>query len=288
MASRSYNLAFDNPYNRQIADVLQKYDMNNDTNGEPDLLHYTNSRLQGGSMEPMEFKHPHLLHMSKDMPYTPLPRPLRRYADVSIGAGRPAGMVSPYVEAVDPRSIIDSGTSAVYPIYNALELRAVGGCMCDCPMVDKVVVGSGKKSKSIGKTILKEVVPIAKDIGVMAVKELTKEAIKSAFKSNKSGSGRKRKQMKTQMEPEPKPEDTMSIAIIDEGGMMMEMNDKRSDKEKKEDAKKLQKLTKKVFTGGAKDGRAKRAEIVKKIMKEKGMKMIEASKWVKENNLYQK
>ena len=40
--------------------------------------------------------------------------------------------------------------------------------------------------------------------------------------------------------------------------------------------------------GGAKgsDGRKKRAEIVKKVMKEKGMKMIEASKYVKEHNLY--
>jgi hypothetical protein len=33
-------------------------------------------------------------------------------------------------------------------------------------------------------------------------------------------------------------------------------------------------------------GRAKRAEIVKKIMREKGMKMIEASKYVKAHNLY--
>ncbi len=38
-------------------------------------------------------------------------------------------------------------------------------------------------------------------------------------------------------------------------------------------------------TGG---GRAKRAEIVKKVMKDKGMKMIEASKYVKEHNLYKK
>ena len=37
---------------------------------------------------------------------------------------------------------------------------------------------------------------------------------------------------------------------------------------------------------GKSDGRAKRAEIVKRIMKEKGMKMIEASKYVKANNLY--
>jgi hypothetical protein len=33
-------------------------------------------------------------------------------------------------------------------------------------------------------------------------------------------------------------------------------------------------------------GRAKRAEIVKKVMAEKGMKMIEASKYVKEHGLY--
>jgi len=37
---------------------------------------------------------------------------------------------------------------------------------------------------------------------------------------------------------------------------------------------------------GKSDGRAKRAEIVKKIMREKGMKMIEASQYVKKNNLY--
>jgi hypothetical protein len=39
------------------------------------------------------------------------------------------------------------------------------------------------------------------------------------------------------------------------------------------------------FSGGAKKPN-KRAEIVKKIMKEKGMKMIEASKYVKEHKLY--
>jgi hypothetical protein len=38
------------------------------------------------------------------------------------------------------------------------------------------------------------------------------------------------------------------------------------------------------FSGGKKPN--KRAEVVKKIMKEKGLKMIEASKYVKEHNLY--
>jgi len=260
MASRSYNLSFDNPYNRKIIDVLRKYEMNSDVNGQPDMMMYTNSRLQGGSIEPMEFKHPHLLHMSKgDMPYTPLPRPLKKYADVSYGAGRPPGMVSPYVEPVAPNHLIDSGTSAVYPIYNALEMKAVGGC-CRCmdmPVVEvKPVSGGSKRSKKFGKALLKEVAPIAKDVGVMAVKELTKEAIKSAFKPSKSGSGRRKKSIKTQMEPEPSPE--MAIAIVPEG------------------------------SGIKSSGKMKRAEIVKKIMKEKGMKLIEASSYVKANNLYQK
>jgi len=45
-------------------------------------------------------------------------------------------------------------------------------------------------------------------------------------------------------------------------------------------------LGKKKRVVGESDGRRKRAEIVKRVMAEKGMKMIEASKYVKEHNLY--
>jgi hypothetical protein len=37
---------------------------------------------------------------------------------------------------------------------------------------------------------------------------------------------------------------------------------------------------------GENDGRRKRAEVVRQVMREKGMKMIEASKYVKEHGLY--
>jgi hypothetical protein len=37
---------------------------------------------------------------------------------------------------------------------------------------------------------------------------------------------------------------------------------------------------------GESDGRRARAAVVKKVMAEKGLKMIEASKYVKEHNLY--
>ena len=43
---------------------------------------------------------------------------------------------------------------------------------------------------------------------------------------------------------------------------------------------------KKRASAGPNDGRRKRAEVVKKVMAEKGMKMIEASKYVKEHGLY--
>jgi hypothetical protein len=132
-------------------------------------------------------------------------------------------------------------------------------------------------SKAVGKAILKEVVPIVKDIGTMAVKELTKEAIKSAFKPSKSGSGRKKKNVKSQMEPEPSPE--MAIAIIPEGGSE---NQRVAKQVFKGNLKKAMKIS------GSGNGKMKRAEIVKQVMREKGMKMIEASKYVKANNLYQK
>jgi hypothetical protein len=38
-------------------------------------------------------------------------------------------------------------------------------------------------------------------------------------------------------------------------------------------------------TGGVKGGRSARANLVKKIMKEKGMKMIEASSYIKKEGL---
>jgi hypothetical protein len=37
---------------------------------------------------------------------------------------------------------------------------------------------------------------------------------------------------------------------------------------------------------GGKNGRSARAEIVKKVMKEKGLSLPQASKYVKENGLY--
>ena len=72
------------------------------------------------------------------------------------------------------------------------------------------------------------------------------------------------------------------------GDNLKGMTDKRAEMEKT-GGKNLSGMTdKRADMAGCGDGRKKRAEIVKKVMKEKGMKMIEASKYVKEHNLYKK
>jgi hypothetical protein len=47
-------------------------------------------------------------------------------------------------------------------------------------------------------------------------------------------------------------------------------------------------MKKGAMSGGAMDGRKRRAEIVKKVMKEQGLKMVDASKYVKQHDLYKK
>ena len=67
------------------------------------------------------------------------------------------------------------------------------------------------------------------------------------------------------------------------GKMKMEMESESESEGEMESPKAPAKKKRMV---SATDGRRKRAEIVRKVMKEKGMKMIEASKYVKEHGLY--
>jgi len=96
------------------------------------------------------------------------------------------------------------------------------------------------------------------------------------------GFGRKRKSKKTGGLSLPKITDIMEVAkpVAKELGKVA--LDKGVDFLKK----KIEGGSKKQSGGGTGGGRAKRAEIVKKVMKEKGLKMIEASKYVKQHGLY--
>jgi hypothetical protein len=72
------------------------------------------------------------------------------------------------------------------------------------------------------------------------------------------------------------------LTIKHEGGMKGCGMDSESEGEM--ESPKTPAKKKRVVSEG--DGRRKRAEVVRRVMKEKGMKMIEASKYVKEHGLY--
>jgi hypothetical protein len=63
MASRNYGMAYDTPYNKRLIEVLERYDAERDTNGEPAI--FNNERLEGGSFVGQDGRgiyHPHLYH----------------------------------------------------------------------------------------------------------------------------------------------------------------------------------------------------------------------------------
>lgn len=409
MASRNYGMAFDTPYNEKLLSILEKYDRERDTNGEPDYI-YT---MEGGavrSMHSSQMMHPHLMHplmgsMNREMQgglsfrdmgsaLAPLGRVGmdvarevgkyalqegkkeaskrgRAYADaylsgegVMSGGFRPSGMVSPFVQSVAPDHMVAPGTMAAYPVYNAVELRAlnggffgplamgvarvagpaiassvigalankamekVSGGQAVCPSCEGAQSGGAKKKrgrpkkggsildrkfsindvkntgrellglgildekfsindvkntgrqlfglgvkkrgrpkgsknggsllgdlgkglKSVASSVGSVAIPLAKDIAVDVAKDavtsyLTGKSGKSG-KSSKSGKGVKSGGL-------------AGVGVMKKGAG--------------------------VSSGGAMDGRKKRAEIVKKIMKEKGLKMVDASRYVKQHGLY--
>jgi hypothetical protein len=289
MASRNYAMAYDTPYNRKLLDVLSDYDMRSDTNGEPDIFH---SRLSGGSLGE-GLLHPHLPHFSRSpLPYRTLPIQGRRpMATAEMSGGlRPPGMVEPFIHS-SPFYYIQPGNLASYPIYNAVEMRAVGGAVCaDCNNMYGGKFGIGL-IKDIGKDVLKGV---AKE----GAKEASKALVKGAKTALMSGEGRRprgrpRKAVES-MDMEGgkkfnfgkalksvgkalKPVGKVALPILEDVGKIA----------LKEGAKEGSKaLVKSYMSGSGVDGRKRRAEIVKKVMKEQGLKMVDASKYVKQHGLY--
>jgi hypothetical protein len=207
MASRNYGMAYDTPYNKRLIEVLERYDAERDTNGEPAI--FNNERLEGGSFVGQNGRgiyHPHLYHpilsrgagdldggkfnfgkslksvgkvvampVAKDLGQYALQqgqkeatRRGRDYIDSYLqgGAmGKPPGMVSPFVHGL-PAHMVQSGTMAAYPMYNAVEMRGMGvasgaGCCGACERCGGNFFKSlGKVAKGVGKVAL----PIAGDM----------------------------------------------------------------------------------------------------------------------------
>jgi hypothetical protein len=103
----------------------------------------------------------------------------------------------------------------------------------------------------------------------------------------------KLKEQKQQEEAPKKPKFSRKAAVtipmpefVKEHKGLVKILEQGSPAQQEKEAKKQAKELKQETSGAKPDRRKQRAEIVKKVMMEKGLKMIEASKYVKEHKLF--
>jgi hypothetical protein len=317
MADKTYDLLINTPENRKIAETLRRYNNIKDTNGQPNYLwkvpHISGQPpLKGGSCC-SECK----------MTGGAMPNNVLLQMDERQTLQRPRGMVSPYTQP--PAKYIISGNRALYPQFNSVELdalesRKVGGgwgavegynpdgtkmtkeqyeAYLKVPRPRAMYVRSGKPvlgrpdivlegngvfssalmqgAKAGAKTGAKYAVQGAK-LGLKGAKEGAKIAVMVANNP-----------VVREVVGEIAKDKDVQQAVI---GQITTMIKGKAAENVVEDAKDGELEGGRIKKGkgksprGKSDGRAKRAEIVKQVMKEKGLKMIEASKYVKAHNLY--
>lgn len=239
-------------------------------------------------------------HWQKSYPeYTPTPMGMRigQYHGDLTGGGSSPMMYNP------------AGNSVAYPplsmpagmdVHSGGALAGVDGAVGGKYTAKKFFRDLGHGAKVVGKHTLSGLKAIAKNKEVQAVgKELLKEGVKQGTKAlieyAKSGAGGRKKRVK-------KGTDLAEVIEETKGGSAVGKFFKSVGKVGKKIAKNpvVQQVGKELLKEGVKygtraliasvgsGGRSARAEIVKKVMAEKGLSMIEASKYVKAHGLYKK
>ena len=161
----------------------------------------------------------------------------------------------------------------VLPIMADLGKKRYGGGFNFGKFLTKIgKTGVGKEATRIGKPLVRKARKAIKEHAPKATAAMKKVADKIIDNPEKTGS--------------------ILEEAIEKTKPLIRKGKKDLKKAIKENAPKATAYLKKKADRGIQKavggGRTARAEIVKKIMKEKGMKMIEASKYVKEHNLYKK
>ena len=314
MADRTYDLLIDTPENRKIAETLRRYNNVKDTNGQPTYLWKPpfisgqRNSLKGGSCC-SECK----------MTGGAMPNSVLMQMDERQPLQRPRGMVSPYTQP--PAKYILSGNTAPYPQFNSVELdalesRKVGkgwGAVegynpdntkmtpeeyqaylkrpramyvrSNKPVIGRpdIVLEGGGPWGAMLSSGLKTGAKYGAKYGAQAVKTGiagAKEGAKIAVMVAKNPAVQA---VVTEIAKDP----DVQKAVV---GQITTLIKGKAAENVVEDAPAPAleggKIKKSKTPKGKSDGRAKRAEIVKQVMKEHGLKMIEASKYVKAHNLY--
>jgi hypothetical protein len=312
MADRTYDLLIDTPENRKIAETLRRYNNIKDTNGQPNYLwrvpHISGQPpLKGGCM------------CGQEMKGGAMPNSVLLQMDERQTLQRPRGMVSPYTQP--PAKYILSGNRALYPQFNSVELdalesRKVGG---NWGAVEGYNPDGTKMTKEQREAYLKvpramyvrsdkpvigrpdivlEGKGLLSSMATQGLKQGAKTGAKYAVKGAKLAvAGAKQgAKIAVMVASNPIVQDVVKEIASDKDiqkaviGQITTMIKGQATENVIEDAKDGEleggRIKKGKSPRGKTDGRAKRAEIVKKVMKEKGLKMIEASKYVKAHNLY--
>jgi hypothetical protein len=274
------NIAYDNPYNKGIVATLRELDAKQWEKAYPsrtptpmgerlgmyhgDLTGETHLHMIGGGSHPMRYN-----PSGNSSAYPPL--------SLSAGLAVSSGGAYSSLAGID-------GAISGHPA------EAVGGKYS----AKKFFRDVGHVAKSVGKHTLSGLKAIAKNKEVQAVgKELLKEGVKQGTKAlieyAKSGAGRRGRKKAIPLSEEVEAvggKYSVGKFFKDVGKVGKKIIKNPVVKEVgKELLKEGVKQGVKALVSGA-GGRAKRAEIVKKVMAEKGMKMIEASKYVKQHGLY--
>lgn len=317
MADRTYDLLIDTPENRKIAETLRRYNNIKNTNGQPNYLwkvpHISGQpSLKGGSCC-SECK----------MTGGAMPNSVLLQMDERQTLQRPRGMVSPYTQP--PDKYIISGNRPLYPQFNSVELdalnnRKVGGgwgavegynpdgtkmtkeqyeAYLKKPRARAMYVRSDKPVLGRPDIVL-DGAGLLSSMATQGLKQGAKTGAKYAVKGAKLAvAGAKQgAKIAVMVASNPAVQEVVKEIANDKDvqkaviGQITTMIKGKAAENVVEDTKDEELEGGRIKKGkgksprGKTDGRAKRAEIVKQVMKEKGLKMIEASKYVKTHNLY--
>lgn len=294
MANRYYGVIPNTPENKRILEITMALDARRNVTNEPTYL-WKVPLLTGSN------------RIKEGKAHTPLVGAGFAEMDEREPLQRPRGMVSSYIQP--PNEFILSGTSASYPYYNANELKIVnsiktgrGWGAVEGYNPDNTKMTKEQRDAYRKKNNRLQRVAIAPEMlalegsgawGALAssgLKTGAKYGAKYGAQAVKTGLavGKKGAEIAVMVAKNPAVQAVVSEIANDKDvqkavvGQITELIKGKAAENVVEDAP----VEGGRIKRGKSDGRAKRAEIVKRIMREKGLKMTDASSYVKKHNLY--